>query len=126
MIVVVSGLPRSGTSMMMRMLEKANYPMLTDDIREADADNLLGYYEYEPVKNLDKDCSWIGEAEGKVVKIVSPLLMSLPQDHEYKVIFMERDIDEILASQSKMMERRGEQNSVNDEHMREIYSRHLR
>jgi len=107
MITIVSGIPRSGTSLMMQMLERSGMEILTDGIRKADDNNLKGYYEYEKVKTLMKDNSWLGEAEGKVVKVISGLLAFLPDNHEYKIIFMQRDIDEILCSQAKMLERLG-------------------
>jgi broad-specificity NMP kinase len=126
MITVVSGLPRSGTSMMMSMLQAGGMPVLTDNQREADEDNLRGYLEYEQVKRLDRDASWLAEAEGKAVKIISMLLKHLPRDHEYRVIFMHRDVMEVLASQRKMMERRGEApDGVPDEAMATLYRRHL-
>jgi broad-specificity NMP kinase len=127
MIIVVSGLPRSGTSMMMRILEKGGVSILTDNVRKADNDNLKGYYEFEKVKQLDRDRSWLNSAEGKAVKIISALLKHLPPDHQYKVIFMKRDIDEILASQKKMMERRGEKpEKVPDEMMGGLFEKHLK
>ena len=126
MIIVVSGLPRSGTSMMMKMLEASMIPILTDEIREADEDNLKGYYEDERVKTLHKDNSWIEEAENKAVKVISYQLPNLPSGHNYRVIFMKRKIEEILASQRKMMERRGEQqDDVPDEVMAMIFQKHL-
>ncbi len=126
MITVVSGLPRSGTSMMMRMLEAGGVPVLTDEKREADEDNLRGYYEDERVKQLKDDASWITEADGKVVKVISYLLRYLPEGHSYKVIFMERRIPEVLASQKKMMKRRGEHaDEVPDDVMAGIFERHL-
>jgi len=126
MIIVVSGLPRSGTSMMMSMLQAGGAFILTDDRREADEDNLRGYLEYEQVKQLDRDASWLGEAEGKAVKIISMLLKHLPPSHEYRVILMHRSIPEVLASQRKMMERRGEEpGGVPDESMAALYRRHL-
>ncbi len=126
MITVVSGLPRSGTSMMMRMLEAGGVPVLTDEKREADEDNLRGYYEDERVKQLREDASWIKEAEGKSVKVISYLLRYLPDGHSYKVIFMERKIQEVLASQKKMMRRRGETaDEVPDEIMEGIFEKHL-
>jgi hypothetical protein len=106
-ITIVSGLPRSGTSMMMKMLDHGGLPVLVDHIREADEDNPLGYYEFEPVKNIERDTDWLAGAVGKVVKMVSMLLFHLPTDHSYKVIFMERHFAEILASQKKMLERAG-------------------
>jgi hypothetical protein len=106
-ICVVSGLPRSGTSMMMRMLEAGGMPILTDNIRVADADNPNGYYEFEPVKHLARDSSWLTDAYGKAVKIVYRLLRSLPQEHQYKVIMMNRLIEEVVASQDAMLQRIG-------------------
>lgn len=105
MIVVVSGLPRSGTSLLMQMLEAGGIPILQDGVRAADADNPRGYYEYQPVKSLDKDNSWMGLAEGKAVKVVSLLLYNLPAGHDYKVLFMERTIAEVLKSQTTMLTR---------------------
>lgn len=126
MIIVVSGLPRSGTSMMMKMLEATKIPVLTDEIREADEDNLRGYYEDERAKTLHKDNSWISEAEDKAVKVISYQLPHLPPEHQYKVIFMERKIEEVLASQKKMMQRRGEQeDDVPDSIMAGIFQKHL-
>jgi Sulfotransferase domain len=104
-ITVVSGLPRSGTSMMMRMLEAGGVPAITDNIRAADHDNPLGYYEFEPVKQLSKDASWLATSSNKVVKIIYRLLYDLPRYHSYKVIFMRRELEEILASQQAMLRR---------------------
>src|SRR4029453_16905754 len=94
-IVIVSGLPRSGTSMAMKMLEAGGVPILTDGIRTADISNPKGYYEYEPVKELDKGRvpAWLPEARGKAVKIISFLLTFLPENYDYQVIFMERDLN---------------------------------
>jgi broad-specificity NMP kinase len=126
MIIVVSGLPRSGTSMMMKMLEATGIQALTDEIREVDEDNLRGYYEDERTKTLHKENTWITEAEGKAVKVISYQLVHLPSDHQYSIIFMERKIDEVLASQRKMMERRGEpQDDVPDVVMASIFQKHL-
>ncbi len=127
-VIIVSGLPRSGTSMCMKMLDAAEIPILQDGIREADEDNPKGYYEYEKVKDLDKggDNSWISEARGKVVKIISFLLPHLPPGNNYKIVFMGRNIDEILASQNKMLVRRGEPTDTTaDENMKKLYSDHL-
>jgi len=109
-IVVVSGLPRSGTSMMMRMLEKGGMPILSDGVRTADESNPRGYYEFTPVKGLDKspDVGWLAGARGRAVKVVSSLLEHLPARHNYRVIFMRRDLDEVIASQNAMLARRGE------------------
>ncbi len=126
MIIVVSGLPRSGTSMMMKMLEAGGKTVLTDNLRTADEDNLKGYYEDERVKALHEDNAWIGEAESQVVKVISYLLKYLPEGHEYRIIFMERKIPEVLASQKKMMQRRGEPtDDVPDGVMTGIFQKHL-
>jgi hypothetical protein len=126
-IVVVSGLPRSGTSMMMRMLEAGGLPILTDEVRRADADNPEGYFEFERVKQLDKgDRDWLSEAQGKAVKVISALLEHLPPDHAYRVIFMHRHMEEILASQRKMLERRGGPASeANDARLAALFEKHL-
>jgi len=126
-IVIVSGLPRSGTSMMMKMLEAGGLEILTDNVRTADVDNPKGYYEYERVKDLEKetDKSYIREARGKVLKVISFLLKELPDDNFYRVIFMLRDLDEVVASQNKMLDNRGEANPVRDEKAKELYRKHL-
>jgi len=126
-IYVVSGLPRSGTSMMMKMLEAGGLSALTDNIRRADDDNLQGYYEFERVKAMkDGDTAWVGEAQGKVIKVISALLESLPAGYHYKVIFMEREMVEILASQRKMLERRGKSgNPAEDGKFADLYGKHL-
>jgi hypothetical protein len=125
-IVVVSGLPRSGTSLMMQMLNAGGLPPLTDRERSADEDNPKGYFEFERVKALkDGDWKWMNQAQGKAVKIISALLEYLPSNQSYKVIFMRREIGEILASQDKMLARRGETSAVDDEHMAQMVQRHL-
>jgi hypothetical protein len=125
-ITVVSGLPRSGTSMMMSMLAAGGMPVLTDSLRVADDDNPKGYFELETVKQLAKDNSWLVEARGKVVKIVSPLLKHLPAEYRYKIIFMHRSMEEILASQKQMLIRRGQPtDSVSDQKMAEMFRKHL-
>lgn len=112
--------------MMMKMLEAGGVKILTDEQREADEDNLKGYYEDERVKQLAEDATWVGEAEGKAVKVISYLLRYLPDDHSYKVVFMQRRIPEVLASQKKMMKRRGEaEDEVPDEIMAGIFEKHL-
>ena len=100
-IYVVSGLPRSGTSMMMRMLEAGGMELVVDNIRTADEDNPKGYYEDERVKDLAEaeNTRWLREARGKVIKVVSSLLNYLPKNNNYKVVFMRRHLDEVLASQ---------------------------
>ena len=108
-VIVISGLPRSGTSMMMQMLYAAGLPVITDQLRTADEDNPKGYFEIERIKGLyqENDKSWLVDYKGKAVKIISFLLLHLPAKINYKVIFMERDLDEILASQKKMLQNRG-------------------
>ncbi len=126
-VIIVSGLPRSGTSMMMKMLEQGGLTIMTDQIREADEDNPKGYYEFERVKQLDKgDQSWLADAQGKVVKVISALLEHLPPGFQYRVIFMERQIGEVLASQRKMLVRRGEPtDQVDDQEMARLFAKHL-
>ena len=126
-IVIVSGLPRSGTSMMMKMLDAAGIPIMTDAIRAADIDNPKGYFEYERVKDLEKDPdrSWVRDARGKALKVISWLLKDLPDENAYRIVFMRRDIDEVLASQNKMLEHRGEDDATDDAIMAEAYRNHL-
>jgi hypothetical protein len=126
-IVVVSGLPRSGTSMMMRMLEAGGLETWTDRERKPDLDNPKGYYELERVKDLDEpgDKSWLRDGRGRAVKVISHLLLELPDENRYRVLFMRRHLDEVLASQRAMLERRGEANPVSDAQARESYLRHL-
>ena len=128
-VVIVSGLPRSGTSMMMKMLTAAGLEIVTDNVRTADPDNPKGYFEYERVKELDKgtDKGWLQEHKGKVLKIISFLLKDLPDDCFYRVIFMRRDLEEVIASQNKMLDRRGEpRDETGDEKMIQLYRNHLR
>ena len=108
-VTIVSGLPRSGTSMMMQMIHAGGLPALTDEVREADEDNPKGYYEFEPVKQTKKDASWLEQAPGKVVKMVHLLLLDLPTDREYRVVFMQRHLEEVVASQDVMLERLGKE-----------------
>ena len=107
MITVVSGLPRTGTSLMMQMLAAGGMPVLTDGERQADADNPRGYFEWERIKLLPQQPDCIAEAEGKAVKIISQLLFALPARREYRVIFMQRPLTEVVASQAEMIRRRG-------------------
>ena len=125
-IIVVSGLPRSGTSMMMKMLEEGGIPILTDAIRGADDDNPNGYYEFELVKKLpDGRNQWLADANHKVVKIISALLEHLPANYRYKIIFMEREPREILASQHKMLANRNQKSEIGDAEMQEQFQKHL-
>jgi hypothetical protein len=126
-ITIVSGLPRSGTSVMMQALEAGGVPALTDDIRTADEDNPKGYYEYEPVKKTKEDTSWLKKAPGKVVKMVYRLLYDLPEGYEYRVVFMQRNLEEILASQNIMLEHRNQKGArVPDEEMAQLFKAELR
>ena len=126
-ITIVSGLPRSGTSMMMKILEAGGLEVFTDNLRLPDEDNPKGYYELEQVKALkDGDDSWIKDAPGKVVKVISSLLEYLPLSYKYKIIFMRRAIPEILASQKQMLIRRGENSDGDDQKMAEMFQEHLK
>ncbi len=91
--------------MMMRMLTRGGMPILDDGLRHADADNPHGYFEYQPAKRLQRDPAWLSDAVGKAVKIVAQLVQYLPAGYAYQVIFMERDLHEVLASQQVMLER---------------------
>jgi len=125
-ILVVSGLPRSGTSMMMKMLAEGGLEIVTDALRNSDEDNPNGYFEFEPVKRLtDGQTKWLEDSGGKVVKIISALLEHLPPNYHYKVLFMERQIREILASQQKMLARRNEASKIGDAEMEDQFVRHL-
>ncbi|MGA1824822.1 MAG: sulfotransferase domain-containing protein [bacterium] len=128
-IIIVSGLPRSGTSMMMKMVEAGGVEIATDGIRSADDDNPKGYYELERVKDLDKhkDKSWLIALRGKAVKIISYFLKELPDENNYKVIFIERNLQEISASQNKMLSNRGEPlDPANERKIIEKFETHLK
>jgi hypothetical protein len=121
-ITIVSGLPRSGTSMMMKMLDAGGIPAITDNLRVADEDNPNGYYEFEAVKKSKQDASWVEGAAGKAVKMVYRLLYDLPPQRKYRVLFMRRNLDEVLASQTVMLERHGQTApGVDDAKMRQIF-----
>jgi hypothetical protein len=125
-IIIVSGLPRSGTSMMMRMLAEGGLPILTDNLRRPDDDNPNGYFELEVVRQLKEgNFAWLPDASGKVVKVISALLEYLPKEQQYKVIFMERDSHETLASQKKMLDHRGQLSRLSDEEMEQEFHKHL-
>jgi hypothetical protein len=125
-ITIVSGLPRSGTSMMMKMLEAGGLEPLTDNIRTADEDNPKGYFEFERVKQIESDKAWLEDARGRVVKLISALLKHLPPSYNYKVIFMRRAMPEILASQRQMLIRRGEPaDAVPDDKMAAMFNKHV-
>jgi hypothetical protein len=125
MITIVSGLPRSGTSLMMQMLAAGGMAPLSDGERKADTDNPKGYLEWERIKQLPKDPSLINEAEGKVVKVISQLLLSLPDGHEYKIVFMQRPLPEVLKSQEEMLKRRGTSGGGNSSAIEQAFQRHL-
>jgi hypothetical protein len=122
-IVVVSGLPRSGTSMVMKMLEAGGLTVLTDGLRPADEDNPKGYYEVERVKDLarETDKGWLAGARGRGIKVISFLLKSLPRQFNYRVVFIRREMEEVLASQRKMLARRGETEDTPPERMRALF-----
>jgi hypothetical protein len=113
--------------MAMAMLDAGGLPVLSDGVRAADASNPKGYYEFEPVKTLDKpgDHAWLGRARGRAVKIISFLLTYLPESYDYQVIFMRRDLDEIIASQNRMLEARGDARGMDAGRLRAAYGEHL-
>ena len=128
-IVVVSGLPRSGTSMAMRMLEAGGLEVVSDGLRVADDSNPTGYYEDERVKELDKsaDTSWLNEARGKAIKVISFLLRDLPDTNNYRVIFMHRPMGEVMMSQNAMLRARNERvDATTDDRLARQYEDHLR
>lgn len=128
-IIVVSGLPRSGTSMLMQMLAAGGIPVYCDAQRQADADNPCGYYELTRVKELAKrqDRAWLGMAQGKAIKIISHLLQRLPGEYVYKTILLKRDLDEVLASQNQMLARRGKHTDKNvTAKLRDLFDEHRR
>ena len=127
-IVMVSGLPRSGTSMTMKMLVEGGLELLTDGIRTADDSNPEGYYEFEKVKELNKarDLSWLNGARGKAVKVISYLLPHLPDTLNYQVIFMHRNLHEVIASQNKMLVQRDEPAGTDDDQMLALFEEHLK
>lgn len=121
-IVIVTGLPRSGTSMMMKMLEAGGISPLCDGHRDADTDNPNGYYEFEPVKQTREDSRWLQQCGGKAVKMVYSLLYDLPVDRRYDVIFMRRDLNEILVSQRTMLQHMGLSAGTDDDRMARLFS----
>jgi len=111
---------------MMKMLAEGGLPILTDEVRGADDDNPNGYFELETVRKLKEgNFEWLKEADGKVVKVISALLENLPQQYSYKIIFMERALKEVLASQKKMLDHRGTISKVSDEEMEQQLHKHL-
>ena len=125
-ITIVSGLPRSGTSMMMQLLTAGGLTALTDHLRKEDEDNPKGYLEFEPVKRTKQDSSWVPDARGKVVKMVYSLLYDLPDNQTYKVIFMDRTIAEVIASQKKMLNRSGRKGAkISDAQLAGLFTKDL-
>ena len=123
-IIIVSGLPRSGTSLMMQMLASGGLKTVTDNVRTADTDNPRGYYELEKVKKIKDDASWLPETRGKAFKMVSQLLFDLPPNERYRIIFMERDLDEMLVSQEAMLQRRARAAGPREE-IKRAFEKHL-
>jgi hypothetical protein len=123
-ITIVSGLPRSGTSLMMQMLAAGGIAPFTDGQRLADDDNPRGYFELEQVKRLKHDAAWLADVRGKAVKVISQLLFDLPATERYRIVFMQRDLDEVLASQEKMIARTGGKAAPRAA-MRTAFSAHL-
>ena len=123
--VLVSGLPRSGTSMMMKMISNGGLSVLSDGVRVADVDNPEGYFEYEAIKRVGEQPSCLDGANQKLLKVISRLLYELPLDRRYRVVFMHRDIEEILASQLKMLIRRGLNKDNYDQGLCAAFEKHL-
>jgi hypothetical protein len=111
--------------MMMKMLQAGGFDLLIDGIRTADEDNPKGYFEYEKVKNLHKDSSWLHMAQGKVLKVISMQLFHLPPMYQYKVVFMERKLEEVIKSQNAMLERRNQKAAADDQTIHTLFSQHL-
>ncbi|MBX3372894.1 MAG: sulfotransferase [Phycisphaeraceae bacterium] len=125
-ITIVSGLPRSGTSLVMQMLQAGGMPVVTDERRTADPDNPRGYFEDERVKHLRDDASWLAHAAGHAVKVIHMLLQDLPLEHDYRVLFVERDPAEVIRSQSVMLRRRGRPGAgLPDDRLREVFAQQV-
>ncbi len=122
-VTIVTGLPRSGTSLMMQLLNKSSLEILSDGIRQKDISNPEGYYELEAVKGIVRDNSFLKDAAGKVVKIVAPLPVYLDKSLDYRIVFMRREIEEVLRSQEKMLNK--DQTSEREK-FRTIYEMHLK
>lgn len=127
-MIVVTGLPRSGTSLLMQMLDAAGVPLLVDETRPADEDNPRGFHEFAPVKRLDRDVSWLPLARGKALKVVAPLLPHLPYDLPCDILFIERNMAEVLDSQRAMLARKGLPTPMpdEDERLRGLFERSVK
>jgi hypothetical protein len=125
-VTVVSGVPRSGTALMMQMLAAGGLPLLSDGVREPDADNPRGYFEYEAAKRTRRDTGWVADAVGRAVKVVHALAPLLPDDHEYRVILMRRPLEQVVASQRAVLERFGGlEEGLPNAHLIEIFAAQL-
>ena len=124
-VTIVSGLPRSGTSLLMQMLAAGGLPALTDGVRKADEDNRRGYYEFEAVKKTSRDPAWLSDAAGKAVKMVYRLLYDLPPVYRYRVVFVQRKLEEVLASQKIMLQRQGKETGEDDAAMMRIFLKEI-
>lgn len=125
-LTIVSGLPRSGTSLMMQLLAAGGIPPVTDNQRTPDEDNPRGYFEFEKVKKLKTDTSWIPGAQGKLVKMVHLLLLDLPLKHSYRVVFMRRNLDEVVKSQSIMLQRQGKSGAaLHPDKLKALYTQQI-
>jgi hypothetical protein len=125
-VTIVSGLPRSGTSLMMQMLQAGGMELLTDKLRAADQHNPRGYFEYEAVKRSGADVSWLGQAGGRAVKVIHLLLRHLPADRQYRVIFMQRDVQEVIASQRAMLKASGRSGAqIPDDKLAAVFEQQL-
>ncbi|MFM6935543.1 MAG: sulfotransferase domain-containing protein [Flavobacteriales bacterium] len=122
MITLVTGIPRSGTSLMMQLCQAANDDIYCDAIRQEDINNPKGYFELEAVKGIVKDQSFLQNAEGKTIKIVAPLVTFIDLSFNYRVIFMLRDLDEVLSSQEKML---GKDQQDQREKLKSVYQLHI-
>jgi hypothetical protein len=124
-IVVVAGVPRSGTSLLMQMLAAGGVPLLCDDVRKPDPDNPRGYFELEAARRLARDSSWLDDARGRAVKLVHALVPKLPPRHRYRVLLVERRMDEVLASQERMLARGGSPPPAADAGLGEVFAAQL-
>jgi len=125
-ITIVAGLPRSGTSLMMQMLDAGGMPVLTDQIRQPDDDNPRGYYEFEAVKTVKEEPAWLERAPGHAVKMVYRLLYDLPGGYTYQAVFTRRKLEEVIASQETMLRRNGKgADGLKEEQLVDIYRRQL-